>query len=42
MFGKRKVEDKEKKRELSKIISDFLSTFSNIEVDNQKFLDIII
>lgn len=36
MFGKRKVEDKEKKRELSKIISDFLSTFSTIEVENRK------
>ena len=36
VFGKRKVEDKEKKRELSKIISDFLSTFSTIEVENRK------
>ncbi len=34
--GKRKVEDTEKKRELTKIISDFLSTFSNVEVENRK------
>jgi len=35
MFGKREVVDKEKNRELSKIISDFLSTFSTIEVENR-------
>jgi hypothetical protein len=34
--GKRKVEDMKKKRELNKIVSDFLSKFSTIEVEIRK------